>query len=123
MLDRVNEERDGREFMDRFVHNAKRAAAAPYNPMSSVLPFTGSKSAARRRAAAERQVARVKRELTEIAALAKEIRDEAHLREVLAEIPDDEMRIAVSKLMEPFLSFRIQRVELAEPAPLVVSES
>jgi hypothetical protein len=79
--------------------------------MSSYGQYVGSKAKARKRRAEEREVTRVKCELSAIAELAKGIRDEKHLREVLATVEDDDLRVATSKLIEPFLLFRIQRVE------------
>lgn len=79
--------------------------------MSSPGVFAGSKRAARRVAAEQREVARVGRELNAIYQLAQSIRDEAHLQQILSDEPDDAQRAALAAFLEPFLPFRIQRVE------------
>jgi hypothetical protein len=80
--------------------------------VSSSRVRTGSKRRARQLARADREVARTKRDLQEIARLAPLIRDDAHLRQILADIPDATDRAAVARLLDPFRPFRLQRVEL-----------
>lgn len=97
--------------------------------MPSRGPLTGSKRKARVLRFQERQRALVNRRLNEIMALAKHVQTEAHLEQLLANIPDDAMRAEVSKLIEPFLPFKINRlVQLADAPqpseqPLVLAES
>lgn len=74
------------------------------------MVFAGSKRAARRMAADAREVARVKRELNDIYVLARHVRDEAHLQQILDDVAGETDRAAVAALLEPFLSFRVQRV-------------
>ena len=73
--------------------------------MSSRLVYAGSKRAARQILAAQREAARVNRDLNAILALAPQIRDEAQFRQVLADVEDETERAAVEKLLTPFLFF------------------
>jgi len=73
--------------------------------VSSRLVYAGSKRAARKILAAEREVARVNRDLNSILQLAPHIRDDAQFRQILADVEDDAERAAVEKLLTPFLFF------------------
>jgi len=75
--------------------------------VSSRLVYAGSKRAARRIQAAEREAARVNRDLNAILALAPQIRDEAQFRQALADVEDDAERAAVETLLTPFLFFKV----------------
>jgi class 3 adenylate cyclase len=84
--------------------------------VSSRLAFAGSKRKARRIAAEEREVARLKADLQSVAELSEYVRDDAHLEQILTDVFDVDQRDAVRKLIEPFLRYRITRVE-SEPPP------
>lgn len=79
--------------------------------------FAGSKRKARLLARDERRVRAVNARLNHIAQLAKLIKTEQELDTYLAAIEDDAVRAETKSLIEPFLLFRIQRVELANGTP------
>jgi hypothetical protein len=81
--------------------------------------FAGSKRQARLAAREQRKVDAVKKRLQKIYALSKLVKSEDELDQLLAAIPDDEVRVATKSLMEPFLLFKLRKIELATVSEMV----
>lgn len=79
--------------------------------------FAGSKRKAKLLARDERRVATVQKRLHRIYQLSTLIRSEQELDAYLAAIPDALLRAATRTLIEPFLLFRVARVELSDRPP------
>ena len=79
--------------------------------------FAGSKRKAKLLARDERRVEATQKRLNRIYQLSKLIQSEQELDTYLAQIEDPELRAATRTLIEPFLLFRITRVDLATDLP------
>lgn len=84
----------------------------------SLLQFAGSKKKARIAERDARRVRAVKKRLERIYELARLIKSEQELDTYLTAIPDDAVRAETRKLIEPFLLFKVRRVQLVTSEPI-----